>query len=322
MDRVRQARQTALADDVLLAETALAFFGYHESRRRWQEMRELGTGAVELAQRHDRPATAAWLQHDSAIPEAESGDPGTAILRIQVALEMFRTIDDLFGQARCCSSLAYLLGLEGRIDEALEFGREALTLSRTIQDKTLEGVSLTAIGGLYDRVGDFERADAAFADGIALAEQANDTRAIFKRYVNSGFAHLQVGRYEDAVKMAQQALEVVVRAGDATFQAESHHLLAVAYAAQGQYDTAVSHLDSGLRVAQIARDVSREGRLYIELARVNAARGRGTTAIEQLNTALRLLQNASEVYFADARELLEKLDHGEIVDYYFTSYSM
>jgi hypothetical protein len=62
--------------------------------------------------------------------------------------------------------------------------------------------------------------------------------------------------------------------------------------------------------------------LYIELARVNAARGRGTTAIEQLNTALRLLQNASEVYFADARELLEKLDHGEIVDYYFTSYSM
>lgn len=322
MDRVRQARQSSLADDVLLAETALAFFGYHESRRRWQEMRELGAGAIELAQRYDRPATAAWLQHDSAIPDAERGDPGAAIARILVALEMFRNIDDLYGQARCSSSLAYLLGLEGRIDDALEYGRTALTLSRTIQDKTLEGVSLTAVGGLYDRAGDFERADVAFAEGIALAEQAGDTRAMFKRYVNAGFAHVQVGRHHDAVEMGLQALDVVVRAGDATFQAESHHLLAIAYAAQGQYDAAAGHIDSGLRMAQAARDVEREGRLYVELARINAARGLRDAATEQLNTALRLLRNASEVYFTDARQLLEKLDRGEIVGYQFVAYSI
>ncbi|MER7249454.1 tetratricopeptide repeat protein [Kribbella sp. NPDC000426] len=322
LDRVRQARQSGLADDVLLAETALAFFGYHESRRRWQEMRELGAGAIELAQRHDRPATAAWLQHDSAIPDAENGDPGAAIARVLVALEMFRAIDDLFGQARCCSSLAYLLGLEGRIDEALEYARAALSLSRAIRDQTLEGVALTAVAGLYDRVGDFERADTAFAEGIALAKQANDTRAMFKRYVNAGFAHLQVGRYQDAVEMALQALDVMVRAGDSTFQAESHHLLALAYAAQGRYDTAVSHIDSGLRSARTADDPEREGRLYIELARINAATGRRSDAIEQLNTALRLLRNASAVYFADARQLLEKLDRGESVDYYFTTHSI
>ncbi|WUJ71807.1 helix-turn-helix domain-containing protein [Kribbella soli] len=322
LDRVRQAQQSSLADDVLLAETALAFFGYHESRRRWQEMRELGAGAIELAQRHNRPATAAWLQHDSAIPDAENGEPRAAIARILIALEMFRAIDDLFGQARCCSSLAYLLGLESRIDEALEYARAALMLSRTIQDKTLEGVSLTAIGGLYDRVGDFERADAAFAEGIALATQANDTRAMFKRYVNAGFAHLQVGRYADAVEMALQALDVMVRAGDATFQAESHHLLALAYAAQGLYDTAVGHIDSGLRTARTADDPEREGRLYIELARINASIGRRSDATEQLNTALRLLRNASAVYFADARQLLEKLDRGESVDYHFTTYSI
>lgn len=322
MDRFRQARQTSLADSVLPAELALAFFGYHESRRRWQEMRELSDGAIELAQRHDRPATAAWVQHDGAIPDAETGAAGRAVARIQIALKMFAAIDDLFGQARCCSSLAYLLGLEGQIEDALAYGRIALSLSRTIEDTTLEGVSLTAVGGLYDRIGDFAAADEAFAQGIALAERAKDTRAIFKRYLNAAFVHVQVGRYKVAERMAKQALQVVEQAGDATFQGESHHLLAITYAAQGDFAAAADHIDSGLRMARVSRDVEREGRLHMELARINAARGDRDAADEQLNTALTVLRNGSDVYSTDARELLEKLHRGEIDSYQIIVYSI
>ncbi|GAA3107163.1 transcriptional regulator with XRE-family HTH domain/tetratricopeptide (TPR) repeat protein [Kribbella aluminosa] len=320
MDRFRQARQTSLASSVLLAELSLALFGYHESRRRWQEMRELGAGAIELAQRHDRPGTAAWLQHDGAIPDAESGAVGAAVAQIQIALEMFSEVDDLFGQARCTSSLAYLLGLEGQIEDALAYGRIALALSRTIQDPTLEGVSLTAVGGLYDRTGDFAAADEAFAEGIALAERANDTRGIFKRYLNAAFVHVQVGRYQDAERMAGRALYVVEQAGDSTFQAESHHLLAIAHAAQGKFSTAAAHIEAGLQTARVSRDVEREGRLYVELARITAARGDRSTAAEQLNAALTALRNGSEVYYKDARELLEKLHRGEIDSYEIVAY--
>ncbi len=322
MDRIRQARQTSLADSVLLVEMALAYFGYHESRRRWQEMQELSDGAVELAQRHGRPSTAAWLQHDSAIPHAETGSPAAAISRILIALEMFRKIDDLFGEARSCSSLGYLLGQDGRIDEALEYARTALALSREIHDPTLEGVSLTAVAGLYDRTGDFDRADEAFAEGIALAERAGDTRAVFKRYLNAAFVHVQVGRHEDAIRMALPALRIVDQVDDATFQGESHHLLAIAHAAQGRFDTAAGHIESGLRVARISRDVEREGRLYAELAKINAARGDRAAAEEQLGTAITLLRNASPVYFANACELLEKLHRGEIDGYEFVAYSI
>jgi transcriptional regulator with XRE-family HTH domain/tetratricopeptide (TPR) repeat protein len=322
MDRYRQARHTSLADSALLAEMPLALFGYHESRRRWQEMRELGIESVELALRHGRPAVAAWLQHDNAIPDAETGHPGAAVTRIQLALQMFTDIDDPFGQARCCSSLAYLLGLEGKIDDALAYGRIALSLSRTINDATLEGVSLTAVGGLYDRTGDFARADEAFAQAIALAEQANDTRAIFKRYLNAAFVHVQVGRYQDAVRMAEHALHVVEYAGDATFQGESHHLLAIAHAAQGDFSAAARHIESGLQMARSARDTEREGRLYVELARINAARGDRAAAADQLHTAMTMLRNGADVYYSDARELLEKLHRGEIDQYQIVVYSI
>ncbi|WP_410784808.1 helix-turn-helix domain-containing protein [Kribbella sp. C-35] len=322
MDRFRQAQQSSLANDVLLAELPLAFFSYHESRIRWQEMRELAVSAVAIAQRHGRPATAAWLQHDSAIPDAETGATAAAVRSIRIALQMFSEIDDLFGQARCCSSLAYLLGLEGQLDDALAFGRLALAHSRTIPDPTLEGVALTAVGSLYDRTGDFARADEAFAKGIALAEQANDMRSIFKRYLNAALAHAQVGRSREAVRMAMHGLHVVERAGDSTLQGESHHLLAVIYAVQGDFGTAVGHVESGLRAARTARDVLREGRLYIELARINAVRGDRATATDQLNTAIALLRNAPEVYLTDARELLEKLRRGEIHSYQLKSYSI
>ncbi|MFG1912717.1 NB-ARC domain-containing protein [Kribbella sp. NPDC048928] len=322
MDRYRQARQSSLADSALLAEMPLALFGYHESRRRWQEMRELGAGSVELALRHGRRAVAAWLQHDNAIPDAETGRAGAAVTRIQRALQMFTDIDDRFGQARCCSSLAYLLGLEGKIDDALAYGRIALSLSRTIKDTTLEGVSLTAVGGLYDRTGDFARADEAFAQAIDLAEQANDTRAIFKRYLNASFVHVQVGRYQDAVRMAEYALHVVEYAGDATFQGESHHLLAIAHAAQGDFTAAAGHIESGLQMARTAHDTEREGRLYVELARINAARGDRASAADQLHTAMTMLRNGADVYYADARELLAKLHRGEIDHYQVVVYSI
>ncbi len=322
MDRFRQARQTGLASNVLLAELPLAFFSYHESRIRWQEMREMGAGAVGLALQHQRATTAAWLQHDSAIPDAETGDTGSAIDSIRIALQMFSGIDDPFGQARCCSSLAYLLGLEGQLDDALAYGRLALSLSRTIQDATLEGVALTAVGALYDRTGDFDRADEAFAEGIGLAEQAKDTRAVFKRCLNAAITHVHVGRHRAAVQMALRAMDTVRRAGDTTFLGDSHHLLAVIHATHGDFSTAAGHIESGLRVSRAAGDVLREGRLCIELARINAARGDRIAATEQLNAALTLLRNAPEVYLADARDLLEKLHRGEIYTYHFTGYSI
>lgn len=322
MDRYRQLKQSGPADSELFPELALALFGYHESRRRWVEMRELGIGIVDSARRHGLDQAAAWLQHDSGIPEAEDGNITTGVERILVALGMFREIGDLVGESRCCSSLAYLLGMVGRFGEALEYGEAALALSRTIGDATLEGVSLIAVGSLYDRTGDFARADEAYAQGIALAEQAGDSRAVFKRHLNAGFAHLQAGRHRDALRQAEAGLKVARQQSDATYETESRHLLVMAYAEQGDFATAEEHIEAGLRLTQRSRDMVREGRLYIELAKISAARGQHSVAAEHLKTAIDRLHKTSEVHEADARELLEKLQRGELGTYTCTSFSI
>ncbi|MEV4259953.1 NB-ARC domain-containing protein [Kribbella sp. NPDC049584] len=322
MDRFRQANETSLSGSALIPELALAMFGYHEARRRWNEMSELGEGALVATQHRRLDATTAWLQHDSAIPEAENGDVATAVDRITTALAMFRKIGDLIGEARCCSSLAYLVGLLGRLDEALEYAEEALRLSRLIKDTTLEGVSLTAVGGLYDRSGDYVSADQAFADAVALAEQTGDRRSASKRYINAALSHLRVGRFEDAALTVTESLRISGLLGDLTAQSEAHHLLALAIASLGDYGQARGHVGAGLQLARRRRDAIREGRLYLELARIDAADGKRREAIDNLRRAIAILNATSAVQAADARALLAELESGRPFTYTFTAHSL
>ncbi|MEI8412714.1 MULTISPECIES: helix-turn-helix domain-containing protein [unclassified Kribbella] len=322
MDRFAQASASTLAGSALFPELALALFGYNEPRGRWTEMRELGRGAVELAQQLNLPLMAAWLQHDSAIPEVENGDVESAVGYLFKALAMFREQADMVGQARCCSSLTYVLGHIGRVSEALEFGNESLRLSQQLGDTTLEGVAYTAVGGLYNRAGDHARADEAFAHGAALAEKAGDTRSLFKRHINAGFSHLLVGRYSDAVVSLQQSLTLAEKSQNDIGHTESHHTLALAFAAQGDYETAARHAEAGLELARRLDNRIREGRLLLELARIKAAAGDRSTAVTNAAAAAVLLTGVSPIHETYAKDLSALLQRGDPYTYTFTTHSI
>lgn len=322
LDRVAQAAGTSIAGTAVFPELALAMFGTLEPRRRWVEMRELGRGVVELAERLKLPLTAAWLQHDSAIPEVENGALEAAVPHLFKALEMFRQEADLSGQARCCSSLTYVLGHLGRIDEALEFGNQSLRLSQEIGDVTLEGVAYTAVGGLYDRLGDYERADQAFAQGVALAQKYGDQRSVFKRYVNTGFSHVLVGRYGDAVDAVQRAVLLADEAHDDVGLNESHHTLALAFAGQGRFDTAEYHAREALRFSRRTKNRLREGRILLELAKINAATGDRSAATANATEAAGVLTGLSPLHETQAQELLTELTGGEPYTYALTNHSI
>lgn len=322
MDRVAQAAGSTLSGSSLLPELALAFFGYGESRRRWVEMRELGRGAVELARRLDLPLIAAWLEHDNAIPEVENGDMESAVGHLFTALEMFREQADLAGMARCCSSLTYVLGRLDRDAEALELGRESLRLSQELGDPTLEGVAYTALGGLYNRAGDHDRADEAFRRGIALAEESGDLRSAFKRHINASFSHLLVLRFRDAVDGAERSLALAEQTHDVVGQTESQHILTLATAAQGDYVTALRHAEAGLLFARRVENTIREGRLLLEMARINAAAGDRAAAGTKAEQAAAILAAVSPVHERAARDLLTLLRRNDAYTYSITVHSL
>jgi tetratricopeptide (TPR) repeat protein/transcriptional regulator with XRE-family HTH domain len=322
MDRYQQAANSSLAGSALFPELALAMFGYNESRSRWVEMHELCLAGGPIAQKLGLRLMAAWLEHDTAIPEVENGSLEAAAGHLFKALDMFRELSDSPGQARCCSSLTHVLGRLDRLDEALRFGNEALRLSQELGYRTVEGVSYVALGGLYDRKGDTERADEAFARGIELARELNDTRSLSKRYINTGFSHLLVGRLEDAKGPLQNSLEVAESVGNDDLVSQSLHCLAAVYASLGEHRTAQEYLERALALTRRLGNRLREGCFLLELGKISADQGDFTAASKRLNAAIAVLQGKSPHFEAGARDLLALVQRGGDYTYAFDDSSV
>jgi transcriptional regulator with XRE-family HTH domain/tetratricopeptide (TPR) repeat protein len=316
MDRFHQAATTSLASSALPAELSVALFGYTEARSRWAEMRELAQDSViETAQRASLPLMAAWLQHDGAIPDVEVGDLGPARIQLGKALEMFRAVNDLAGQARCCSSLSHVLERQGKTEEALAMINEALTLSRRLANNSIEGVTYLALAWLLNRLGRFDEADDAFAQSIGLAKQAADYRSLAKRYLNAGISHVAVGRYDAAVGALHKSFEQAGGFGDGNAQAEVEEVLAMAFACQGRFGLAEDHARSGLQKARAFRNRLREGRLLLQLARITAAAGDLDRARAFVAEALPILHVASAKLEAEAIQFAQRISRSEAYEY-------
>jgi len=310
LDRWQQLLASNLGTSPLVPELVLSLFGYQESRSRWVEMRDMHRDIVPLAEKLGLPLMAAWLQHDSAIPEAENGSFEVAVAHLLKALDMFRAVGDLRGQARCASSATHVLGRLNRLDEALELGNESLRLSQAIGDSTVVGVAHIALGGLYDRSGQFQQADESFRRGIRLAEEDGDLRSIGKRYLNTGFSHFLVGRTEDAIAPLVRSIEVGQQLGNDELESQGWQCLAAVYAIQGRYQEAHEGITEGLRLVRKHRNRLREGTFLLEHAKVSAASGDVAAARGYLDSAMPILQATSPRLEAVAQDLLATIRRG------------
>ncbi|TCC39263.1 ATP-binding protein [Kribbella sindirgiensis] len=305
MDRYHQAMTTGPAIAPLVPELTLALFGYHELRSRWAEMAKMCGAALQVAETSGMHSVAAWLQHDHAIPEVESGSLEIAADRLLRALEMFRAIPDRQGQARCCTSAAHVLGRLGRVDEAIELATEGLELSLQLGDTRVEGVAYLALGGLYDRNGDFALADDAYGRGIALAKASGDRRLVAKQYLSTGFSHVLVGRTDDALEPILRGLEVAREAGNKELESQALQHLAAVFARRGEYLKARQTVEEAIDLIRPLGNLVRLGYFTLELGKISLAAGDFTAAVSHLESAIEILHGLSPHLESTARELLE-----------------
>lgn len=315
MDRFVQISASSLRRSPLLPELALAMFGFHEARNRWAEMKEMGRGSVDIASSHGLERTAAWLQHDDAIPEVENGDLESAAGYLRSALDRFRKLSDLAGQARCYSSLTFVLTMLGEVTEALRCGDESLRLSQAINDKMLEGVAHQAIAALHNESGDHHRANAGFRRAIDLATSIGDHRSAYKRHLNAAYSHLRAGCHDDALAYLQD--KVVEEHDDEVGHLESNRLFAKVYAARGDYARAQHHAEIGLELAQRTDRALRHGAIALDLAGILAAAGDRSGAITQAEQAAAILAKVSSTELAIAETLIGHLQSDEPFSYDF-----
>ena len=299
----RQAQRSPVLRS-LLPELAIAMFGYYEAMDRWSEMRIMNATGREIAGALGFERLAAWLEHDLAIPDAEQGDLEPARGHLIQSVTMFRSIGDVGGEARCCTSLSYVDGAMNRLDDALRWAEEALELSLRIGEQTVVGISHLALGKLRARRGEYELAQQSFDLSIALATESGNIRSLGKRYQTTGQSFLEAGQYHRALSPLLVSIDIFEQIDDTTSEAESQLLLGRSYRAGGNYAEAIARTETGLRLARAHTNKQREGQLLIELGLIHAAQGNLSTALDRWHEAAACLASVSPNDEAVALQLI------------------
>jgi DNA-binding SARP family transcriptional activator len=137
---------------------------------------------------------------------------------VHEAERLARTLGDQHRLGRIANFMLNQCLLTGDYDGAVRFGQEALSIARTLGNRSIEVVATTNLGGTHSARGEFSDAAAFLERNVALE---GDLR--YERFGSAGIqsawsaAHLaevlsELGRFDDAIERAETSVQTAEEA--------------------------------------------------------------------------------------------------------------
>ncbi len=173
--------------------------------------------------------------------------------------------------------------LQGRYGDALA-SYEAGAAFATDGDRA---VLEHRIGLVHDRRGDWELAEASFAEALALVGDGEpELRA--RITADRSLTAQRLGRDADAAELAAAALALAREAGDVPAEAQAHNILGMLAARLGDGTAALTELERSLALAEAGDDVVARIAALNNLALVEGEQGLVDEALQRVEAACAL----------------------------------
>jgi tetratricopeptide (TPR) repeat protein len=212
----------------------------------------------------DRRGMATALTDLGAIT-LENGYAQNALLFLEAALKQAQQLGDPAVEADACYHVGKAARAAGQAARAADYLGQALVSSRRLRDRFAEKLTLEQLGKLFASQGDAVRTIAAYEQAIALAQQLGHGQHEADLLWTLAIHHADAGRREQAVRLAQTALERFAELDHPSVSVLSDHLqryqqegsaTVLAYSSQpaSDFDTASPRITSPSATA--AEDVA------------------------------------------------------------------
>ncbi|MFW9994788.1 MAG: tetratricopeptide repeat protein [Candidatus Odinarchaeota archaeon] len=172
------------------------------------------------------------------------GDPEMGYQITQRLIDRFqaeRSETDEF-RARITMLQALINLLEGNHVEAINRGRECLTLFSELKNQEEVEESLNLIAGAYKGKGDFNRSLYTYRELLMESSKSNNIRSLTKCYNNIAVIYRTTGNYKQALNYFRRYLELVEATGDKYFTAIGYTNLGRTYKDKGDLQRALQYL--------------------------------------------------------------------------------
>jgi tetratricopeptide (TPR) repeat protein len=186
-------------------------------------------------------------------------------------LALIEQVPDPALEANLQRNLAYTLFAQGRFAEAELAAKRSLISARTARDSHAEARSLIYLLWVYLRIGDLERATAAYERARSLLVPEEEKDASNMALLDSEL-YLETNRLPEASDAADKLLKEGERTGYEYGIAAAHARLAIIAMGTGDLDGAKGHLDEAHRHSVSCGFVSKETDVLIQYGRLLAAR--------------------------------------------------
>jgi tetratricopeptide (TPR) repeat protein len=198
-----------------------------EEARDWLEA-AIQHGAGSRARFRARALRGLAGTHDSL------GDPAAARKRLDEALALYRELEDDDGVGRCLNNLGNILFSDGDLDGATALYRQAMAL----EDERAAIVPRRNLAEVALRRGDLTERRRLCEDVLADARALRHDRAVSGILVELAWVAAVEGRYDDAARLAGEALGLHLRMGLPGEVTECVLIAALIHADRGYRDDA------------------------------------------------------------------------------------
>ncbi|HEX6554685.1 MAG TPA: tetratricopeptide repeat protein, partial [Ktedonobacteraceae bacterium] len=296
----------------------------YASQNAWQQAQQALEELLAYGQQHQLPSLVSMTLNRLAILAIQQlKDKPTVRARLQQAWQMAQSSHDQKALAETAWNRAQIIGVVWDDPKhALSHGQHALSLARGIQDQELEARSLSSLGWIHLRAGDFEEAipclEASLALYAALGNEPIASRELsLPSYIIGApltqpltyraseavcwgllsFAQVNGGQVQHTLRSGRRALALSEEIKNVWVQVASTYCLTQGLLEAGAYEEA-------LLLTQPALALARTLPPTINLQRFLFGLGRTYHALQQWQEARSTLEEAAA--------LAERLDLGQV----------
>src|SRR6266498_1200282 len=154
------------------------------------------------------------------------------------AITLSRSLNDKRSLANALFYLAEILFNLGQLKEARAALEESISLCWEENYTSQLSVSLTNLGVLLNREGDYVSAQSTLEEALAIASRVNDLRGMSHALISLGSVSRYNNHYEAAIDYLERSLEMTLKSGERYSEGISNSNLAILYTLQDDYTKA------------------------------------------------------------------------------------
>lgn len=199
-------------------------------------------------------------------------------------------------EALCCDRLCVFLRLSGAYSKAIEVGTRALDITSKYYDKSLKSEVLSALGHVYEDIGEnfYEKARQLYEEALEIDSELNYENAKAWDYNDLGNIWDKLKNAARAIEMYEKALELFIQLSNTSGQCGVYTNIGTIYHKGNNFKKAIDYHQKALQMAKIINNKSTQAVSWLNLGYCYFATERFSDSLNSFQAALPIAQELEE----------------------------